>query len=76
MTIQFLVWMNSWIGWAWLIFFHDNGFDQGLLANSLVARVQGYYRRFIPAFSELTSPLTDLTQKGASDGLAAGGIPV
>ncbi|KAK5862983.1 hypothetical protein PBY51_000047 [Eleginops maclovinus] len=27
----------------------------------------GYYRRFIPAFSELTSPLTDLTRKGASD---------
>ena len=27
----------------------------------------GYYRRFIPAFSVLTSPLTDLTQKGASD---------
>ena len=26
----------------------------------------GYYR-FIPAFSELTSPLTDLTRKGASD---------
>nr|XP_043900491.1 uncharacterized mitochondrial protein AtMg00860-like [Solea senegalensis] len=26
-----------------------------------------YYRRFIPAFSELTSPLTDLTRKGASD---------
>ena len=27
----------------------------------------GYYRRFIPAFSELTSPLTNLTRKGASD---------
>ena len=27
----------------------------------------GYYRRFIPAFSVLTSPLTDLTRKGASD---------
>ncbi|KAJ8346401.1 hypothetical protein SKAU_G00278020 [Synaphobranchus kaupii] len=27
----------------------------------------GYYRRFIPAYSELTSPLTDLTRKGASD---------
>ena len=27
----------------------------------------GYYRRFIPAFAELTSPLTDLTRKGASD---------
>ena len=27
----------------------------------------GYYRQFIPAFSELTSPLTDLTRKGASD---------
>ena len=27
----------------------------------------GYYRRFIPNFAELTSPLTDLTQKGASD---------
>nr|XP_010769589.1 PREDICTED: uncharacterized protein LOC104945589 [Notothenia coriiceps] len=27
----------------------------------------GYYRRFIPSFSELTSPLTDLTRKGASD---------
>ena len=27
----------------------------------------GYYRRFIPAFSELTSPLTDLTRKGVSD---------
>ena len=27
----------------------------------------GSYRRFIPAFSELTSPLTDLTRKGASD---------
>jgi len=26
-----------------------------------------YYRRFIPAFAELTSPLTDLTQQGASD---------
>ena len=26
----------------------------------------GYYRRFIPAFSVLTSPLTDLTRKGAS----------
>jgi len=23
----------------------------------------GYYRRFIPAFAALTSPLTDLTQK-------------
>ena len=27
----------------------------------------GYYRRFISAFAELTSPLTDLTRKGASD---------
>uniref|UniRef100_A0A0E9T7I0 Reverse transcriptase/retrotransposon-derived protein RNase H-like domain-containing protein n=1 Tax=Anguilla anguilla TaxID=7936 RepID=A0A0E9T7I0_ANGAN len=27
----------------------------------------GYYRRFIAAFSEMTSPLTDLTRKGASD---------
>ena len=27
----------------------------------------GYYRRFIPVFAELTSPLTDLTRKGASD---------
>ena len=27
----------------------------------------GYYRRFIPNFAELTSPLTDLTRKGASD---------
>jgi len=27
----------------------------------------GYFRRFIPAFSELTSPLTDLNRKGASD---------
>uniref|UniRef100_A0AAQ4PUN6 ribonuclease H n=1 Tax=Gasterosteus aculeatus aculeatus TaxID=481459 RepID=A0AAQ4PUN6_GASAC len=27
----------------------------------------GYYRRFIPGFAELTSPLTDLTRKGASD---------
>lgn len=26
-----------------------------------------YYRRFIPAFEDLTSSLTDLTQKGASD---------
>ena len=27
----------------------------------------GYYQRFIPGFAELTSPLTDLTRKGASD---------
>ena len=27
----------------------------------------GYYRRFIPAFAELTSPLTDLTRKGSPD---------
>ena len=27
----------------------------------------GYYRRFMPVFVELTSPLTDLTRKGASD---------
>jgi len=27
----------------------------------------GYYRRFIPNFAELTSPLTDLTRQGASD---------
>ena len=27
----------------------------------------GYYRRFIPNFAQLTSPLTDLTRKGASD---------
>ena len=27
----------------------------------------GYYRRFIPDFAGLTSPLTDLTRKGASD---------
>jgi len=27
----------------------------------------GYYRWFIPAFGELTSSLTDLTRKGASD---------
>jgi len=27
----------------------------------------GFYRWFILAFVELTSPLTDLTQKGASD---------
>ena len=27
----------------------------------------GYYWRFIPDFAELTSPLTDLTRKGASD---------
>jgi len=26
-----------------------------------------YYRRFIPDFADLTSPLTDLTRKGASD---------
>ena len=32
-----------------------------------VLGLAGYYRRFIPAFSELTSPLTDLTRKGASD---------
>ena len=29
----------------------------------------GYYLRFIPNFAELTSPLTDLTRKGASDPL-------
>jgi len=27
----------------------------------------GYYRRFIPNFAELTSPMTDLTRKGTSD---------
>ncbi len=27
----------------------------------------GYYRRFIPNYSELTSPLTDLTKKEAPD---------
>ncbi|XP_026003826.1 uncharacterized protein LOC113009615 [Astatotilapia calliptera] len=27
----------------------------------------GYYRRFVPGFAQLTSPLTDLTQKGAPD---------
>ncbi|XP_061920399.1 uncharacterized protein LOC133661276 [Entelurus aequoreus] len=27
----------------------------------------GYYRRFIPRFADLTSPLTDLTRKGAPD---------
>ncbi|WP_214290454.1 hypothetical protein, partial [Escherichia coli] len=27
----------------------------------------GYYRRFIAGFADLTSPLTDLTRKGASD---------
>ena len=27
----------------------------------------GYYRRFIPAFVQLTTHLTDLTRKGASD---------
>ena len=37
---------------------------------SLVRRFLGlafYYRRFIPNFAELTSPLTDLTRNGASD---------
>lgn len=27
----------------------------------------GYYRRFVPGFMDLTSPLTDLTRKGAPD---------
>ncbi|XP_056585423.1 uncharacterized protein LOC130406867 [Triplophysa dalaica] len=27
----------------------------------------GYYRRFVPNYSDLTSPLTDLTKKGAPD---------
>ena len=30
--------MNFWIGWARLDFF-DTGFDQGLLADSLVTRI-------------------------------------
>ncbi len=30
-------------------------------------RLAGYYRRFVPNFSDLTSPLTDLTKKEAPD---------
>ncbi len=36
----------------------------------------GYYRRFIPDYSELTSPLTDLTKKGGPRyGAVDGAVP-
>ncbi|KAL6118082.1 uncharacterized protein ACO6RY_15748 [Pungitius sinensis] len=40
-------------------------FNCGQLAMFL--GLAGYYRRFIAGFADLTSPLTDLTRKGASD---------